>query len=949
MTSMIMNNMSAQSTKDPLDAKEYTLANGLKVFISVNKVEPKVQTLIAVKAGSKFDPKETTGLAHYLEHLMFKGTPNLGTNNWEKERVLLDKIADLYEKHKAEKDPAKKKEIYKEIDKVSFEASQYAIPNEYDKMVTSFGAQGTNAYTSNDQTVYINTIPSNELEKWMKLEAERFQNLTMRLFHTELEAVYEEYNISQDNDGRWAYANLMKGLYPNHPYGTQTTIGEGEHLKNPSMVNIRNYFEKYYVPNNIAICLSGDINPEITLELINKYFGGWKGKAVEPFVKPTLPAITAPVKLENFGAQEEFVYVGFRIPAANEKEALKARVIDQIMANGSAGLIDINLVQKQKVLEAYSFPQLLHDYGMYGMYGKPKEGQNLDEVVALLLEQLNKFKKGEFEDWMIEAAINDIELKTTKKYESNNGRASAFVEAFTNNIEWKDYVAQIATMRSFTKKELLDFANQYFLDNNYVISYKRKGKEDRPKVEKPQITPVKMNRDQSSKFFTEFAAMKSGQTEPLFIDFKKEIQTNTLSKDVSISYVKNIENNLAKFCIILPMGTDNDKEISIVSKYMNYLGTATLNPEAFRKELFKNGLEISDMVQRDKTIITLSGLESNMKKGVELLYNLFNNCVADEEAFVNMKKDILKERENAKINKGAIFGALANYAKYGESNPSNYVLSNEEVEKLTSKKIIDKIHGLLEFKHDLFVYAMELSSIKEGIPASELKAKKAVVASNNMFKLQPSDKNKVFLYNYPTMVQAQIMLTAKGEKFSKESLPFAYTYNDYYGSGLSSIVFQELREQKALAYSAYSAYRTPANKNEEFFLQAFIGTQADKMPVAAREFKNLLDNMSSVPIQFGNAKESALKQIASDRIVRDNIFWQYLRYKDLGIDYDVRKDIFGAIQNKALEQFGTEFKSRISGRTFNTILMGDKTKMKLEEIKDFGDITELDTKKLFGF
>ena len=314
-----------------------------------------------------------------------------------------------------------------------------------------------------------------------------------------------------------------------------------------------------------------------------------------------------------------------------------------------------------------------------------------------------------------------------------------------------------------------------------------------------------------------------------------------------------------------------------------------------------------------------------------------------------MKKDILKERENAKINKGVIFGALANYAKYGESNPSNYVLSNDELEKLTSKKIIDKIHGLLGFKHDLFVYAMELNAIKSGIPSSELKAKKSIVTSNNSFKLQPSDKNKVFLYNYPTMVQAQIMLTAKSEKFSKESLPFAYTYNDYYGSGLSSIVFQELREQKALAYSAYSAYRTPANKNEEFFLQAFIGTQADKMPVAAREFKNLLDNMSSVPIQFGNAKESALKQIASDRIVRDNIFWQYLRYKDLGIDYDVRKDIFSAIQNKSLDQFGSEFKARISGRTFNTVLMGDKTKLKLDEIKDFGEITELDTKKLFGF
>jgi predicted Zn-dependent peptidase len=282
---------------------------------------------------------------------MFKGTPTLGTNNWETEKVILNKISDLYEKHKAEKDVNKKKEIYKEIDKLSYEASKFAIPNEYDKIVTSLGAQGTNAYTSTDQTVYINSIPNNEFEKWARLESERFNHLVMRLFHTELETVYEEYNISQDNDGRWAYANMLKGLFSNHPYGTQTTIGEGEHLKNPSMVNIRNYFEKYYVPNNVAICLSGDIDPDKALEVIKKYFGTWKSKSIEPFVSKSLPAINAPIVLENFGKQEEFVYIGFRIPAANNKESLKARLIDQIMANGTAGLIDINLVQKQKMLD----------------------------------------------------------------------------------------------------------------------------------------------------------------------------------------------------------------------------------------------------------------------------------------------------------------------------------------------------------------------------------------------------------------------------------------------------------------------------------------------------------------------------------------------------------------------------------------------------------------------
>ena len=170
--------------------------------------------------------------------------------------ILKQKISDLYEKHKNESDPAKKKEIYKEIDKISGDAAKYVAANELDKMVTSLGATGTNAFTSTERTVYINTIPSNELEKWLQLETERFNELVLRLFHTEIEAVYEEFNMSQDNDFRTEYYASLEEMFKKHPYGTQTTIGTAEHLKNPSLVNIHNYFDKYYVPNNMAIILA---------------------------------------------------------------------------------------------------------------------------------------------------------------------------------------------------------------------------------------------------------------------------------------------------------------------------------------------------------------------------------------------------------------------------------------------------------------------------------------------------------------------------------------------------------------------------------------------------------------------------------------------------------------------------------------------------------------------
>ncbi len=252
----------AQLANDPLKSRIYTLSNGLTVHMAVNKDEPRIQTYIGVRVGSKDDPAQTTGLAHYFEHMMFKGTPNFGTMDWAKEKVLIDKIEALFESYRTTKDPEKRKQIYKEIDQVSFEASKLAIPNEYDKLMTAIGSNGTNAFTGNDYTAYVENIPSNQIENWAKIQQERFTTPVLRLFHTELETVYEEKNMSLTNDGRRANEAMMSALFPNHPYGTQTTLGDAEHLKNPSMKEINNFFKKYYVPNNMIVVMAGDFDPD---------------------------------------------------------------------------------------------------------------------------------------------------------------------------------------------------------------------------------------------------------------------------------------------------------------------------------------------------------------------------------------------------------------------------------------------------------------------------------------------------------------------------------------------------------------------------------------------------------------------------------------------------------------------------------------------------------------
>ena len=355
---------------DPMHARVYTLDNGLKVYMSVNRETPRLQTYIAVKTGSRNDPPETTGLAHYLEHLMFKGTTHFGSSNVAAEAPLLDTIECRFERYRHITDPVMRKKAYHEIDSISQLAARYNIPNEYDKLMASIGSQGSNAYTSEDVTCYVEDIPANEIDSWAKVQADRFKNMVIRGFHTELEAVYEEYNIGLGSDGEKQMQAMSKKLFPGDPYGTQSTIGAQEHLKNPSIPTLKNYFHRYYVPNNVAICLAGDFDPDKTIAIIDKYFGDWKksDNLSYPQYAP-LKKLMAPVDTTVVGLEAPNVFMAWRTDAAASAQQDTLSVISYLLSNGKAGLFDLDLNNPMKVMGASAQLSSNHDYGMFYLYG----------------------------------------------------------------------------------------------------------------------------------------------------------------------------------------------------------------------------------------------------------------------------------------------------------------------------------------------------------------------------------------------------------------------------------------------------------------------------------------------------------------------------------------------------------------------------------------------------
>jgi predicted Zn-dependent peptidase len=393
----------------------------------------------------------------------------------------------------------------------------------------AIGAKGSNAHTSNEETVYQEDIPSNQLEKWAAIQAERMQEMVPRLFHTELEAVYEEKNRGLDSDFNKEFEALNAALYPTHPYGTQTTIGTIEHLQNPSITEIKKYFGQYYVPNNVALCLSGDLDYDATIRLIDKYFGALPSKPVPAFNAPVEKPLTAPVTREVLGPQSENVMLGFRLPGKASADAVRLRMLDKILTNGQAGLIDLDLNQQQKVLQAASFTDLNADYSTHVIYGTPRQGQKLETVKALLLGELAKVKAGNFPDWLIPAIINNEKLERTKSYESNEARASAMYEAFIERVDWKDYLQQLDDFGKLTKADIVKFANDNY-GENYVTVFKRTGVDpNKVKVVKPAITPVPANRDAASTYYKQLTALPSSELQPVFVDYKKTFRKQPLS------------------------------------------------------------------------------------------------------------------------------------------------------------------------------------------------------------------------------------------------------------------------------------------------------------------------------------------------------------------------------------------------------------------------------------
>lgn len=959
VAAMLFTGVSAQKYEyktydnDPLGVREYTLKNGLKVFMSVYKDAPRIQTYVAVRAGSKNDPSETTGLAHYLEHMLFKGSHQLGTTDWEREKVEIKKIEDLYEVYRKTTDEQRRKEIYHQIDSISYAASKIAIANEYDKSMTAIGSEGTNAFTSNDYTMYVENIPANQLEAWAKVQGDRFPNLVLRLFHTELEAVYEEKNIGMAQDNRRVNETMMAALFPHHPYGQQTTIGTIEHLKNPSMKNIREYHAAYYVPNNMCIAMAGDFNPDEAIKVIDKYFGSWVPGTVPTFRKVKEEPITSPIiRLVN-GQDPANLTIAFRIEEGNgSHDALLAQAMEMVLNNGSCGLIDLNINQQQKALGAYAGTYTLNDYAAFMLGGRPAPGQSLGQLRDLLLEQLDLVKQGKFDESLIEASINQLKLSIMKQAESNNSRASQMAYAFVEHRNWGDVCNEINELAKITKKDIVDFANRICKDNNYVIVYKHQDTPDPvTKVQKPAITPIFVSRDTESPFLASIKAdaAKAKPIQPQFVNFKKDLQKGKTQNGSEVLYVQNKENKTFTLQYRFEFGSRADKTIGMAANLMEYLNTDKHTAEQLQEEFYKLACSYNVHVGDETITVGVSGLAENMEKAMALAEEIMATCQPNAEALNTLVERLIKGRTDNKTNQRAAFRALNTYGIYGEQYIKDVTESDAQLRAYTAKQLTDALHGLFQYKHRVLYYGpLTLQEATAAVNKIHTVKPTKDVPANKVYQPQAVNENTVLFVNYDAK-NTYVTEYFRGEQYSTPLVPQVNLFNEYFGGSMNAIVFQEMREKRSLAYSASSYYTNTGRKDGYFYNSANIITQNDKLMDALNAYEELFNDMPQAEANFQLAKDALLAGSRTARTTKFAIIGAYLQCEKMGWKEPLRKQNFQAYQKMTMQDLVNFQQQHVKGQKKAYLILGKESEMDFNALSKFGKVKKLTLDEIFGY
>ena len=935
--------IAAPRRDDPMAVTIARLPNGLTVYLSPNRGQPRISAWIATRAGSKNDPPDSTGMAHYLEHMMFKGTTKLGTLDAAKESAHLDKIRALYESRFKTADPAARARIDKKIDAENVAAAAFAAPNEIDKFYRTIGGRGLNAFTSQEQTVFHVNIPANRLEAWAAVESERFQHPVFRLFPTELEAVYEEKNRSLDNASAVLSEELAKDLYKSHPYGA-AILGTVAHLKNPSLTKMYEFHDRWYAPNNMAIALSGDFDRESALELINLRFGAWPARPLAALPRWPLPTPQGVERREVRFEAEEKVAICWPTVPASDPDADALTILDMAMDNSAAGLMNLRLNQALKVKSSGSYPQLRNDAGDWTAWAVPKKGQTLEEAEGLLLQTVEALKNGEFGDDDLAAIVADFEIGQKRRLESNEDRAAAMIESFAAVEPWERSVERLERLRRVTKGDVVRVARRY-LGANRVVVYRRNAKADLAHIDKPRFTQLNIDPSRRSDFLKNALAIPAAPIQPRWLVAGRDYQVSPVSGG-RVYASKNPYNDLFSLTVREERGRLRERTLCAALDLLSLSGAGPYSAEDFKKKLYALGTTVSYSCDERTSAVRVEGVDRNFWPSLELINARFDWPNVSSGTLARLIDVSLGDREDEKRDPGAVHAALGEFAQRGRQSEVLTRLTNDELKELDESRLKALIRDWPAWQRRVG-YAGPRSAAEVAKLLERGGTFKTAPPREPLRYSQPARARVLFANR--AMAQARIGFFAADEIFDPARFVDYQFYSQYMGGGMSSVIFQEVREARALAYAASGGHSTSADKGDETKAWAFLGCQADKAPEASELMLKLLRDFPSSTKRFEETARAVEEDYRANALKYDAVPAALMDWEDQGLtDGDPRPRRFERALKYSLPELEA-FAKHFADRPMAVWILGDRERVGLDRLKTLGDFEEKGLDALFPY
>lgn len=830
---------------DPLNLKQTTLKNGLTVYLIEDHNKPDVFGGLAVKAGGKYDPADATGMAHYLEHMLFKGTTTLGTVDFAKEKVYLDQIDALYDELGKTKDEAKRKEIQDKINENSVKATEYALPNEFSNLVNYMGGTRMNAFTTEDMIFFFNNFPPTQMNRFLDIYAHRMDKPVFRLFQSELETVYEEKNQRSETFIFTLIEALLQNAFKNHPYGTQTVIGTTEHLKNPSLTKMYDYFNTYFVANNMALILSGDFDAEQVMPLVEAKFGGMRTGKVPTFNPPKEAPFKGREVIEMNVSPIPLGVMGIRtVPTGHPDEAALEVANNLLFNQGGTGYFNI-ATNEQKLMGSFIFPFPVFDHGLTIVFFLPKTGeQSIEDAEKVVWEEINRLHDGDFEDWRLEAAKQQLKMDFLRQMEEISARGNLVARNFCSGQSWQAYLNRPAEYDAVTKAKVIEVAKKYYGDDYLLIS-SNTGVPKKDKLEKPGYKPPIPKADTESEYGAYFKGLPEGKPQARFVDFNKDFTSLQIADKVMLHHAANPLNAIFELEIRFGMGTRSKPILDQATQYMNLVGSKKQTNEEIRQQLNQNGLVYSIAASDNHVSISLSGNEAALGMGLALLQEVVTKPEVDDEQVKQVGRGAMAAHQQELADPQTVGAALFDYARYGDKSPYMTRLSAAKAGSRSAKELVKVFQEALKYQAEVhFSGTLAPEKVRD------------LLKDNFFVKVKPKMEvayvpMETVSYNEPVIYfceradanQTQIYIYKEGHEWTPESDVLRQAFTRYFGQGFSALVLQEIREYRSLAYNARASVRRPERLGQKTDFYGFVSTQTDKTNEALDVFLDLINDM----------------------------------------------------------------------------------------------------------